>query len=73
MTNSDPAEENKKINLFDYTEDDLLLDHALDHYEILNLPHHCTQNDVKKVRPLVCVFVLLPAFRSTWNAWQPVA
>ena len=36
------------VNLFDYTEDDLMVEDKLTHYEILNVPHHATPDQVKK-------------------------
>lgn len=38
----------KNINLFDYSEEDLLQHNALTHYEILNVPVFATFDDVKK-------------------------
>ena len=38
----------KIVNLFDYTEEDLLQHNALTHYEILNVPVFATSDDVKK-------------------------
>lgn len=38
----------KVINLFDYTEEQLLQDHELTHYDILNLSEYATPDDVKK-------------------------
>ena len=41
-------EKPKKVNLFDFTEEQLLKEHALTHYEILNLPEYASHDDVKK-------------------------
>jgi len=38
----------KVINLFDYTEEQLLQNHELTHYDILNLSEYATPDDVKK-------------------------
>ncbi|GKZ01027.1 hypothetical protein MPSEU_001054100 [Mayamaea pseudoterrestris] len=38
----------KPASLFDYTEDELMDDNKLTHYEILNVPHHATPDQVKK-------------------------
>ena len=38
----------ERIDLFAYTEDELLQDHALTYYQILNVPEYASQDDVKK-------------------------
>jgi DnaJ family protein C protein 2 len=46
MTSSDNKA--KPVNLFDYSEEELLQNNALTHYEILNVPVFATTDDVKK-------------------------
>lgn len=49
-TGTEPTKIKSKsnTNLFDYTEEELLTDQSLTHYEILNIPEHATPDQVKK-------------------------
>jgi DnaJ-class molecular chaperone len=48
MAPSDESGSGAPSSLFDYSEEDLLTDNKLTHYEILNVPHHATPDQVKK-------------------------
>lgn len=47
-SNNHDATTTKKNSLFDYSEEELLTDHVLNHYEILNIPEYASRDDVKK-------------------------